>query len=184
MASEAAFSVFIAALFKPRKLFENMPQATSLADNARLMAIFMSLPLIMASMLTGIISAIIILPVGIAAGLGTSWLWAAWLAWAARKFTGREIYTPDTFQVCAYSAPPLAISWGPYLGLPMALWNLWLNWRGLTTHLSLGGWQAFLLILAGLSGMSLLMLPITALLIYLLPENTAMLIELLQLWMK
>ncbi|MFQ5582090.1 MAG: hypothetical protein ACE5F3_05635 [Mariprofundaceae bacterium] len=71
-AGDAVFSVFIAALFRPKRLFEQMPKANGYGDNVRLMVMYMSVPLIMASMLTGFVSAIVILPIGLAAGISTS----------------------------------------------------------------------------------------------------------------
>ncbi|MDQ7011388.1 MAG: hypothetical protein Q9M29_06160 [Mariprofundaceae bacterium] len=177
---DAVFSVFIAALFRPGRLFVDMPRATGFRDSTRLMAMYMSLPLLMASMLTGIISAVVIVPVGLAVGLGTSWLWAVWLAWAARTFTCTPLSTADTFQICAYSTPPLAIAWGPYLGPLMALWNLFLNWRGLVVHGGMGRISALGIIIAGIVGLAAIITVLAGLLYLLAPASMALLMDTVQ----
>jgi len=176
--SEAIISILFAAISSPKRMFEELPRASGYRDSMRLMAAYISLPLLMASMMTGLITAIAILPVGLAVGVGTSWLWAAWLGWASRR-TGHDVSTQDAFQVLAYSAPPLAIAWGPYLGPAMAVWNLWLNWRGLVSHCKLGGWTATLVILAGILGMATLMAIEATLLYVWLPGNVDMLMDLI-----
>jgi len=177
---DAVFSVFIAALFRPGRLFADMPRAEGYADSARLMAMYMSMPLLMASMLTGVISAVVIVPVGLAVGLGTSWLWAAYLSWAARKFAGIPLLTTDTFQICAYSAPPLAIAWGPYMSPPMALWNLFLNWRGLVAHGGMGRASALGIIIAGIVGLAAIIVALAGLLYLLAPANMMLLMDIVQ----
>lgn len=173
--SEAVASIFFAALFRPRIMFEDLPRAQGYRESAWLMALYMSLPLLMASMLTGIITVIVILPIGLAIGIGTSWLWAWYLAAATRACTGKQILTEDAFHILAYSAPPLAVAWGPYLGPAMALWNLWLNWRGLVSHAHTGKLAALGIIVAGIIFLALIMAVLAWLLHYFLPENVGML---------
>ncbi len=182
--SESIASVFFAALFAPRRLFGQMPNASGYRNSIRLMAVFISLPLMMASMLTGVITAIVILPVGIAVGVGTSWIWAAWLSWATSRFCGKNTSTEETFQILAYSSPPLALAWGPYLGFPMALWNLWLNWRGLVSHLHLGGFAALGIIAGGIFLLGAIIILIALMLFYLIPENMEILLLLARIYLQ
>lgn len=182
--SESIASVFFAALFAPKRLFEQMPAASGYKNSIRLMAVFISLPLMMASMLTGVITAIVILPVGIAVGVGTSWLWAAWLSWATRFFCKKDVSTEEAFQVLAYSSPPLALAWGPYLGLPMALWNLWLNWRGLAGYFHIGGLASLGIITGGIFLLGGILVLIVLMLFYLVPENMETLLLLAQIYFR
>jgi len=182
--SEAVVSILFAAISSPKHMFEGLPRVSGYRDSMRLMAAYMSLPLLMASMMTGLITAIVIVPVGLAVGIGTSWLWAVWLGWASRRLGHANVSTIDAFQVLAYGAPPLVFAWGPYLGPVMAVWNLWLNWRGLVSHCKLGGWTATLIILAGILGLAVIMLTVVAVMVLWLPENVEMLMELIGLYLE
>jgi|GEM_PF-3328328 len=171
-AGEAMISIFAAALAHPTRLFAQMPaEVLAPRDSANLYGRYLILPSMMLSMVTGIFTAIVIIPVSLAIGLGTSWLWAGYLSWAARRFAGNDMTQAKAFQILAYSGPPLAIAWGPYLGLPMAIWHLFISWRGLVSFGGLGKGAALLIELVGI----LLLLTILVLLgwivMLLIPEN-------------
>lgn len=91
-----------------------------------------------------------------------------------------DITIRDIFQICAYSTPPLAIAWGPYLSPPMALWNLWLNWRGLAIHLGMGSLSACLVILIGILALAGIILLLAYLMYVLVPGNVTLLLDTIQ----
>jgi len=193
---EVFFSVFIAGIFFPKRMFQRMPEAGPLKQSAHLLALYLLVPTLMMTLtlgtaiptvapgfFSGLIAIALIIPVSLAIGVGTSLLWAKYLSWAARRFAGSDLSVETAFQICAYSGPPFVIAWGPYLGPLMALWNLLLNWKGLVHHGGMGWLPALAIILAGVLLLALIVLALAVLLLLLLPENTQMLIETVQAWL-
>ena len=191
--SESIASVFFSALFQPKNMFVNMPVAQGFRNNAKLFAVYLSVPTLMMTLtfgtavpqfapnfITGLIMVLAIYPVSISIGLGTSYLWARYLSWASRVVLKRDVSAETVFQVLAYSGPPFAIAWGPYLGPLMAVWNFYLNWRGLVCHARVGGLAALFIMLAGVSALLLVMIVLFVLMSILLPENVEMLLSTLQ----
>ncbi len=187
---EVFFSVFISGLFFPGRLFKKMPEAGPLRQSAHLLALYLSVPTLMMTMtagtgiptiapdfLSGLVAILLIIPVSLSIGLGTSLLWAVYLSWASEKFAGRELSVETAFQISAYSGAPFVIAWGPYLGPVMALWNMLLNWKGLVHHGGIGRLQAFVMIIFGLMLLAFFVLALAALIVFLIPENVEMLID-------
>jgi len=150
--AESLFSIFLVGLFFPRRMFEGLPAARGLRNSAVLLAYYLAVPSILmtttfgavASSLApnffvGVLIFISILPVSLAIGLSSTWLWARYLSWSLSLLGGKTVSMASVFQVCAYSGPPFVIAWGPYLGPVMALWNLLLNWKGLRISLQISG---------------------------------------------
>ncbi len=194
--SESVVSIFFSALFQPRKMFEQMPEASGFRNNAKLLVVYLSVPTLMMTLtfgtavpqfapnfITGLLMVLLIYPVSISIGLASSYLWAWYLSRAIRVFTGREVSVEVVFQICAYSGAPFAIAWGPYLGPVMALWNFFLNWRGLVSHARVGRLAALLIMMAGISWLFVLMIVLFALLVVVLPENMEMLGSVIQAYM-
>ncbi len=187
---EVFFSIFIVGLFFPRRMFENMPKAGTLRESAHLLALYLAVPTLMMTLtagtgipaiapdfLSGLVAIVLIIPVSLTIGLGTSLLWAKYLAWASGAFARTPLSDETAFQICAYSGAPFVIAWGPYLGPVMALWNLLLNWKGLVHHGGLKRHTAFLIITTGLLIVATFVLALAILMIYFMPENTEMLIK-------
>ncbi|GAV20744.1 hypothetical protein MMIC_P1717 [Mariprofundus micogutta] len=188
--AESLFSIFLVGLFFPRRMFTGLPQAEGFKDSAVLLACYLAVPSILmtttfgavASSLApnffvGVLIFISILPISLAIGVSSSWLWAKYLSWTLSRLSGRVISTESVFQVCAYSGPPFVIAWGPYLGPVMALWNLLLNWKGLKHHCGVGYGLSFLAMFSGITLLALIMLVIFSVLFLLLPQNVNMLLE-------
>jgi len=188
--AEACFSVFIAAIFFPKLLFANMPAPEGLRGSAHLLALYMSIPTLMMTLtagtgipliapgfFSGLITIVLIIPVSLTIGVGTSFLWAKYISWASRRFAGVELSDETAFQICAYSGAPFVIAWGPYLGPVMALWNLLLNWKGLVHHGGVKRFPAFLILMIGLLLVAMFVLALAVLMMILMPENTEMLME-------
>jgi len=191
------FSVFISGLFFPKRMFSNMPAAGHLWQSAHLLVLYLAVPTLMMTMtagtgiptiapgfLSGLIAILLIIPVSLSIGLGTSLLWARYLSWASGRFRGKSLSVETAFQICAYSGAPFAIAWGPYLGPVMALWNMLLNWKGLVHHGGLGGVQALLIIISGVLLLSTFVLALAALMVYLLPENIEMLMDMVDAYLS
>ena len=175
--SETIVSCFFAALTSPLKMFRHLPAPQGYKNSLILMAWFMVIPSIMLSIITGIITAIVIIPVSLFFGLGTTWLWSVYLAWASRHFTGSKLSTEEIFQICAYSAAPLAVAWGEYMATAVSLWNLILVWLGLVYYGKIGMGKAAFIMLAGIAALAL-MIAIAVTVTYLwIPENVEMLLE-------
>ncbi len=188
--AEVFFSVLITALFFPRRLFVGMPEAVSLRSSAHLLALYMAVPTLMMTMtagtgipliapgfFSGLFAILLIFPVSLIIGVGTSLLWARYMAWASRKFAGVPMSDETAFQICAYSGAPFAIAWGPYLGPVMALWNILLNWKGLVHHGGLKRLPAFLILTIGLLLAATFVIVLAILMMVLLPENAKMLMD-------
>ncbi len=144
----------------PTDYFAAMPEAHDYRDSSILLLIYLCIPALMTSLATGIVSIVIILPVFLIFGFVSTWLWASYLGWAARRFCAASLSTTDAFQICAYGTAPLVFSWIPILGMVAWLWNLYLNWQGLISHGRLGGGSALLIIIGAfvLMGLSLAVL--------------------------
>jgi hypothetical protein len=151
---------FVQTLTRPAAWFEAMPTATGYRDSAVLLAIYILVPALVASILTGFITIIVILPLSLVFGFAATWMWAWYLAWASRAFCKAGLTTADAFQICAAAAAPLVFSSIPLLAPVASLWNLYLNWQGLVSHGKVGGGCALLIILAAfvILGGSLLVL--------------------------
>ena len=188
--AEVFFSVFIAATFFPKLLFAKMPAPEGLRGSAHLLALYMAIPTLMMTLtagtgipliapgfFSGLISIVLIIPVSLTIGVGTSLLWAKYMSWAARKFAGVELSEETAFQICAYSGAPFVIAWGPYLGPVMAVWNLLLNWKGLVHHGGVKRFPAFLILMIGLLLAAMFVLALAVLMMLLMPENTEMLMD-------
>lgn len=190
--AEVFFSVFIAGLFFPKRLFSRMPEAGPLKESAHLLALYLLMPTLMMTLTagtgipfvapgfwSGLLAIALIIPVSLSIGVSTSLLWAWYLSRASKWFAGHELSVATAFQICAYSGPPFVVAWGPYLGPVMALWNILLNWKGLVHHGGLSAWMALLIIFSGLLLMMTIVLVLAILMAILLPENMQMLIEVL-----
>jgi len=188
--AEVFFSALIAALFFPRRLFAEMPEAENLRNSAHLLALYMAVPTLMMTMtagtgipliapgfLSGLIAILLIFPVSLTIGITTSLLWSKYIAWATRRFTDSPLSDETVFQICAYSGAPFAIAWGPYLGPVMALWNSLLNWKGLVHHGGVKRLPAFLILTIGLLLAAAFVLVLAAVMMLLMPENTKMLMD-------
>ena len=188
--AEVFFSVFVSGLFFPKRMFEKMPQAGPLRESAHLLALYLSVPTLMMTLtagtgiptiapgfLSGLIAILLIIPVSLSIGVGTSLLWAKYLSWASGKFAGRSLSVETAFQISAYSGAPFVIAWGPYLGPVMALWNIFLNWKGLVYHGGVGRLWALAIIISGLLLLATFVLVLAALMVYLIPDNIEMLMD-------
>ena len=191
--AEVFFSVFIAGLFFPKRLFKGMPEAGSLKQSAHLLTLYLLTPTLMMTLTagtgipfiapgfwSGLFAILLILPVSISIGVASSLLWAWYLSRASKWIAGYTLTIETAFQICAYSGPPFVIAWGPYLGPVMALWNMLLNWKGLVHHGGLSWWTSLLIIITGLLLMVMIVIALAILMMTLLPENTQMLIETVQ----
>ncbi len=157
---------FLGIMTSPSLYFEKMPVARRYKDSLTLLVIYLLVPALVTCIYTGLLAALVILPVLLAFGIAGTWLWAWYLAWASRVFCKRTLSTVDAFQICAYGAAPLVFSWVPLLGVLAYLWNLYLNWQGLISHARVGGGAALLIILASFAILGGSLLVLIALLFY------------------
>lgn len=191
--AEVFFSVFIAGLFFPKRLFSEMPGTETLRQSAHLLLLYLLTPTLMMTLtagtgipfiapgfFSGLFAILLILPVSLSIGLASSLLWAWYLSRTATWVAGSDVSVQTTFRICAYSGPPFVIAWGPYLGPLMALWNIVLNWKGLVHHAGLSGWAALAIITGGLLLMAVIVIGLAVLMTILLPENMQMLIGTVQ----
>lgn len=157
---ETLIPVVKATLFSPSTYFAGMPRAQGYRDSLVLLAIYLLVPALLSSLLSGVVTILFILPTTLIFGMLTTWLWAWYLAWAARRFCASTLTTEDAFQILAYSAVPLLFSWIPILGAIGIAWNLYLTWQGLVSYGKVGGGAALLIILAAflILGLSLMVL--------------------------
>lgn len=94
--------------------------------------------------------------------------------------SSRKVTDETAFQIYAYSGAPFVIAWGPYLGPVMAVWNFLLNWKGLVHHGGVKCFPAFIILMIGLLLAGMFVLASTVLMMLLLPENTEMLLDVVQ----
>ncbi len=153
-------AAFRQTLTRPVAWFSAMPKATGYRDSLVLLAIYIAIPALVASALTGFITILIILPLSLALGLIATWLWAWYLAWASRVFGKSHLTTADAFQICAAASAPMVFSVIPFMMPVATLWSLYLTWQGMVSHGKVGGGAALLIILAAfvILGGSLLLL--------------------------
>jgi len=151
---------FKATITSPTPCFENMPVAQDYKNSMLLLVIYLLVPALIASIFSGFITIVFILPTFLLFGITGTWSWAWYLGWAARTFCKSSLTTADAFQICAYGTAPIIFSVIPFLGVITILWNLYLNWQGLVSHAKIGGGSALLIILAAfvILGGSLLLL--------------------------
>lgn len=191
--AEVFFSVFIAGIFFPKRLFRQMPPAGPLKQSAHLLLLYLltptlmmtltagtGIPLIAPGFFSGLLAIVLILPLSLSIGLASSLLWAWYLNRASKWLLGRDLSIETAFQICAYSGPPFVIAWGPYLGPVMAVWNMLLNWKGLVYHGGLSWIGSLFVIVTGLLLMAMIVLALAVVMMILLPENIQMLIETVQ----
>ncbi len=159
---ETLLPSFRATMTSPTPCFENMPTALDYKNSAILLVIYLLIPALAASIFSGIITIIFILPIFLLFGVAGTWSWAWYLGWAARTFCKSSLTTVDAFQICAYGAAPSIFSIIPFAGVIATMWSLYLNWQGLVSHARIGGGSALLIILASfiIMGISLLLLAI------------------------
>jgi len=162
---------FKAVITRPREFFERMPIAERYSNSLVLLSIYLTIPALIVSIFSGVVTVIVILPVSLITGIIATWMWAWYLSWAARVFCKAPLTTPDAFQVCTYSTAPLIFSWLPLVGAVAFFWNLFLNWQGLVSHGRVGGGAALLIILAAFIIMSLSLVVLAALLLMLASQH-------------
>jgi len=160
--AETLLPAFKGTMTSPTPCFENMPAAQDYKNSMILLAIYLSIPALIISIFSGIITITFILPAFLLLGMVGTWSWAWYLGWAARTFCKSSLTTPDAFQICAYGAAPGIFSIIPLAGIFTTMWSLYLNWQGLVSHARIGGGSALLIILAAFvfMGASLLLLVI------------------------
>ncbi|MDQ6972395.1 MAG: YIP1 family protein [Mariprofundaceae bacterium] len=163
---DTLLAAFKGVMISPPEYFSAMPQAHAYRNSLTLLLIYLSIPALMAGMLTGVVTLVFILPLSLLFGLIGTWFWAAYLGWAARRFCASELSTEDAFQICAYSSAPLVFSWIPIIGLLAWLSNIYLNWQGLVSHARIGAGAALLIILGAYFMMFLSLIALAALMFY------------------
>lgn len=168
----------IHVLRSPRTFYMHMPTASDYKDSLVLLAIYLAVPALIISVLSGLIGILVILPVSLILGLAATWLWAAYLAWAVRLFCKVPLSTCNAFQICAYAAAPLLFSWVPLIGVVAYFWNLFLCWQGLVAHAKVGGGAALIIILAAFVILAASLLLLAVLLAYLAQQGGISLPEL------
>ena len=129
-------------LGSPAGFFEAMPRVTDYKNSLMLLSVYLVVPALALSLFSGVVTIIFILPVTLIFGILNTWLWAWYLGWASRTFCKVDLGTADAFQICAYGAAPLLLSWVPVFGMIAYVWSLYLNWQGLVSHARVGGGAA------------------------------------------
>ena len=162
---------FKAVMTRPQEFFEQMPTAERYGNSLVLLSIYLTVPALIVSIFSGVVTVIVILPVSLIMGIIATWMWAWYLSWATRVFCKVPLTTPGAFQICAYSTAPLVFSWLPLVGAVAFFWNLFLNWQGLVSHGRVGGGAALLIILAAFIIMSLSLVVLAALLLTLASQH-------------
>lgn len=133
----------------PTEYFRQMPVATSYKDSAILLVIVLAVPLGLSVLLNGSLAmhfapflALLVIPFSLA----SAWLWAWYLSWAVRRFSGGNLSIIDAFQLYAYSSIPGLFSWVPMLNFIMGIWSVYLEWKGLTTFAGVSNGKAMMII--------------------------------------
>ncbi|MDQ6965299.1 MAG: YIP1 family protein, partial [Mariprofundaceae bacterium] len=157
---------FKGVMTAPNTYFAAMPVASDYRDSLMLLCIYLAIPALLLGILSGIVGTIIILPFSLLFGFIGTWLWAAYLSWAARRFCAADLSTVAAFQICAYSSAPLIFSWIPIIGILAWMSNLYLNWQGLVSHARISAGAALLIILGAFFVMAISLAILVALLIY------------------
>lgn len=157
---------FKAVMSSPNTYFADMPREDGYRDSLMLLCIYLGIPAVVAGMATGVIGIVVILPLSLLFGVIGTWMWAAYLGWAARRFCGSSLSNAAAFRICAYASAPLVFSWIPIIGLLAWLSNLFLNWQGLVSHGRIGAGAALLIILAAFFLLALSLAVLVALLFY------------------
>jgi hypothetical protein len=134
---------------RPTEFFRQMPKATSYKEATILLILMLAVPILIGILLTGGFSLHVmplLLLVAIPFTLAAAWLWAWYLSWAVRRFTGGSLGTMDAFQLYAYSNIPSLFSWIPMVNVVMGFWSIYLEWKGLTTYAGVSSGKALLII--------------------------------------
>lgn len=152
---ESLVPAFKATMLRPHEFFARMPVAGGYGNSLVLLSIYLTVPALIFSIFSGVITVLVILPLFLIFGIAGTWMWAGYLSWAARVFCKVPLTTVDAFQLCAYGAAPLLFSWLPLIGSVSFFWNLFLNWQGMVSHAKVGGGAALLIILGAFILMSL-----------------------------
>jgi len=168
---DTLFPSFKAAMTSPVACFECMPVVQDYKNSMVLLAIYLLVPGLIIGLYSGIFTLLFILPISLLAGIIGTWSWAWYLGWAARIFSGTQLTTVDAFQICAYGAAPLALSWIPFFGVIAYFWSLYLNWQGLVSHARVSGGTALLIILASFVILGIFLLLLLALLFHLAAQT-------------
>lgn len=134
---------------RPTEFFREMPKATSYKDGVILLMLMLAVPILIGILLTGGFSLHVMpvmLLVAIPFTLAAAWLWAWYLSWAVRTFSGGQLSIMDAFQLYAYSNIPSLFSWVPLVNVVMGFWSIYLEWKGLTAYAGVSGGKALLII--------------------------------------
>jgi len=130
----------------PSAFFEQMPKTETYGLAVYVLTLTLAVPLLIGAMMTLGFS-LFFAPLIWLFMLAATWLWAWYLAWAARVFGKRELSTPDAFQICAYANVPMLLAWVPVLNVILTLWSLVLQWYGLTRYAGVSSGVAQLVVL-------------------------------------
>jgi len=163
---DTLLEAFKGVMSAPNTYFAAMPVARDYRDSLMLLCIYLAIPALVVGIVTGIVTTIIILPVSLLFGFIGTWMWAAYLSWAVRRFCASDLSTVAAFQICAYSSAPLIFSWIPIIGMLAWMSNLYLNWQGLVSHARISAGAALLIILGAFFVMAISLTILAALLIY------------------
>lgn len=141
-------------LTRPTAFFRQMPADGSYGAGIILLLIVLIAPLMLGVFLSsGFIPhvSVLWLIATMPLSLLSAWLWAAYLAWAARRFSQSTLSTREAFWLYAYSNVPSLFSWIPGVNVITGLWSLYLQWKGLTMYAGVGGGRALLILILPLA---------------------------------
>jgi len=93
----------------PSAFFEHMPKTESYASAIYFLTISLAVPLLIGALMTLGFS-LFLAPIIWVVMLLATWLWAWYLAWAARVFGKKELSTIDAFQISAYVNVPMLLA--------------------------------------------------------------------------
>jgi hypothetical protein len=141
-------------LTRPTAFFRQMPADGSYWDSSMLLLVVLVAPLMLGVLLSRdfiphipVLLTIATMPFALA----SAWLWAGYLAWAARRFSHTSLNTRQAFQLYAYSNVPSLFSWLPGVNVITGLWSLYLQWKGLTAYAGVGGGRALMILVLPLA---------------------------------
>jgi hypothetical protein len=156
-------------LSRPRAFFSAMPATGNYSANIVLLTLITLIGTLLGAPFSGFMI-LFILPFIWLFMLLSMWAWAAYLAWAVRTFTDRQLDTVNAFQLATYASVPMLFSFVPLLGFIASIWNLYLNWLALVARVEVKEGTAIMIILVPLLVLVLSFVALIVLLFALMPD--------------
>ncbi len=154
----------------PGVFFEQMPKAGTYVPAIYFLTLTLAVPLLIGAMMTLGFS-LFLAPLVWLVLLAATWLWAWYLAWAARVFGKKDLATINAFQISVYANVPILLAWVPVVNVITGLWSLVLEWFGLTRFAGVSSGMALLILIVPMVLMMLSVILLVVLLAVFASQN-------------